>query len=69
MGAWGDGASQNDPASDWLATLKVTGIASLRSALPCLAGTSEDHQLDVDEGSVAVAAATVVASYRAAQPV
>jgi hypothetical protein len=68
MGAWGDGAFQNDAALDWLATLEAQGVEPLRAALASVAGTSEERYLDVDDGSIAIAAATVVACARGHAP-
>ena len=58
MGAWGEGPFENDSAMDWL-----SAATENPGALPtAFDATREADYLDVDDGSVAVAAAAVVAA-------
>ena len=62
MGAWGAGPFENDDAADWAAEFDgvdgPTGIAIVRSAL---SSALDAEYVEAPEGSVAVAAAQVVA--------
>lgn len=64
MGAWGSGPFDNDIAADWAGELAdaalVERVALIRSTLTAVA--ENDGYVDNDEGSMAVAAAAVVAS-------
>jgi len=62
MGAWGERAFQNDSALDWLAQLEAAGVDILRKTLTRVADTEEDDEVDVDDGTSAIAAAEVVAA-------
>jgi hypothetical protein len=62
MGAWGEGPLQNDAALDWVTKLEANGVAAVREALSTVASYSLDDYLDVDDGSLAIAAAEVVAA-------
>ena len=65
MGAWGEGAFDNDEASDWAwsfddITEAAPGLAIIESALRD-ATADPSAELDADAGSIAVAAAELVA--------
>jgi hypothetical protein len=62
MGAWGSKAFQNDSAVNWLNQLRARGIDVLRRTLTSVDQTNELHELDVDDGASAIAAAEVVAA-------
>ena len=62
MGAWGEKAFQNDSALDWLAEFEAGGVATLRDTLLMVAETNENDELDVDDGTSAIAAAEIVAA-------
>jgi len=62
MGAWGEKAFQNDSALDWLAELATGGVPALRSTLSRVADSDQEDQVDVDDGSSAIAAAEIVAA-------
>lgn len=62
MGAWGAKAFENDAALDWLAELEDEGIEALRDALTRVADAEAKEYVDADDGSAAVAAATLVAA-------
>jgi hypothetical protein len=62
MGAWGEKAFQNDAALDWLAELATGGVAALRSTLSRVADSDQEDEVDVDDGSSAIAAAEIVAA-------
>jgi hypothetical protein len=64
MGAWGEGALQNDAALDWLIGLGSKGVEALRKTLALAADTAADDYLDVDDGSAALVAAEMVAAAR-----
>jgi hypothetical protein len=42
MGAWGDGAFQNDAALDWLSEVETDGVEGLRAWLHFL---TEPHEI------------------------
>ncbi|MGY4644911.1 DUF4259 domain-containing protein [Cellulomonas sp. URHB0016] len=64
MGAWGSGIFDNDTAADWAGGLDDAEAADrpalVRTAL--LAAVEADDDLDLDDASVALAAAAVVAA-------
>ena len=62
MGAWGEKPFENDAAQDFLAAFEAGGVAELRSALEGVADTDDDSEVDVDDGSAAIAAAEIVAA-------
>jgi hypothetical protein len=62
MGAWGSKAFQNDSAVDWLNQLRARGIDVLRHTLTRVGQANELHELDVDDGASAIAAAELVAA-------
>jgi len=62
MGAWGSQAFQNDSAVNWLNQLRTYGIDMLRRTLTNVGLANELHELDVDAGASAVAAAELVAA-------
>jgi hypothetical protein len=63
MGAWSDKAFENDAAQEWLAEAAEAKVSTaVRSALSTAA--KGKSYLDVDEGSVAVAAAALLAAAR-----
>jgi hypothetical protein len=62
MGAWGAKAFENDAASDWVAGLEAGGVELLRHALATVAETPVREEVDVDDGSAAIAAAELVAA-------
>jgi len=62
MGAWGEKAFQNDSALDWVADLEEEGVGALHDVLERVAGASANDDLDVDDGSAAIAAAEIVAA-------
>jgi hypothetical protein len=72
MGAWGEGAFDNDTAADWAEEFDgadlASGVRLIEDALGRAAGTPADGYLDGDDGDQAVAAAELVA-YIAGRPV
>ncbi len=61
MGAWGTGTFDNDDAADWAYELdEATDLLPAREALA--ATMDSDGYLEIPEGALAVAAATVVAA-------
>ena len=63
VGAWGRGPFENDPAADFVIDVQgATSFDVVRVGL--LGATGTDGYLEVDEGSVAIAAAEVVAAAR-----
>lgn len=72
MGAWGEGAFDNDAAADWAHEFdgadRAAGIQLIEDALGQAAGTPADGYLGRRSGDLAVAAASLVA-YIADQPV
>ena len=62
MGAWGSKAFQNDSAAGWLNQLRARGMDVLRGTLTSVGLTDELHELDVDDGASAIAAAELVAA-------
>ncbi|MFC0540866.1 DUF4259 domain-containing protein [Kutzneria chonburiensis] len=64
MGAWGAGPFDNDDAADFVGDIGRLGEADRREALRAAltAAVAEEGYLDADIGSVAVAAAALVAS-------
>jgi len=59
MGAWGLGVFNNDCALDWLDTLQNSvGLRELANALSAVAESEE--YLEVDEGSVGLAAIEII---------
>ncbi len=63
MGAWGADTFENDTACDWIGDLLATGdLSSIDDALAAV--IDRDDYLDVDDGSIALAAADVVARLR-----
>ncbi len=66
MGAWGEGAFDNDDAADWSGEFEGadgdTGLEVVRSGLQAAAKTSGDDYLDSFDGAIAVAAAEIVAA-------
>jgi len=62
MGAWGEKAFQNESALDWLAEFEAGGVATLRNTLRTVAETDEHDDLDVDDGTSAIAGAEIVAA-------
>ncbi|WP_394840049.1 DUF4259 domain-containing protein [Pendulispora rubella] len=61
MGAWGYGPFENDSALDWVSWAEEDTSAAVDSALQ--QATSAGY-LDVDDGSAAVAAASLIAAAR-----
>jgi len=64
MGAWGPKAFENDAAMDWVAGLDAGGVELLRDVLELVAEAATREEVDVDDGSVAIAAAEIVAAAR-----
>ena len=64
MGAWGTGSFANDDAMDWVAELEAAADARvLHEALVAVdLGEEDEEYLDASAGSVALAAAEVVAA-------
>jgi Domain of unknown function (DUF4259) len=64
MGAWAEGAFDNDDAADWAAQFdgadQETGLRLIGDALRQAAQTSPDGYLDSDPGAQAVAAAELL---------
>lgn len=59
MGAWGAGPFENDDASDWVYEIEPSeDAATVRAAL----AVGDVDYIEVDEGSIAVSAAEVVAA-------
>lgn len=72
MGAWAEGAFDNDDATDWAAQFdgadQEAGLRLIEDALSQAAQTSPGGYLDIDAGAQAVAAAELVTCV-AGQPV
>lgn len=62
MGAWGAGIFENDTASDWLWTYEDDGAPAVEAAFQTAADEAASGEIDADTGSVALAAAEVVAA-------
>lgn len=66
MGAWGQGAFDNDDAADWSWEFETADLAAglrlITDALTVVAQADDGTYLQVDDGSRAVAAAALVAS-------
>jgi hypothetical protein len=66
MGAWGWGPFDNDDAADWVGEFRGadrdTGLRAVGAALRTVAEARPDDYLDAPEGTMAVAAAEVVAA-------
>jgi hypothetical protein len=66
MGAWGDGAFDNDTAGDWSWEFEdadlAGGLRLITGALSAAAQADAAAYLDADDGTLAVAAAELVAS-------
>jgi hypothetical protein len=66
MGAWGEGAFDNDIAADWAWEFETAdlegGLRLITDALAAAAQTGDAAYLDARAGTVAVAAAELVAS-------
>lgn len=60
MGTWDKNPLDNDAALDWLR--EHGDVAGVRETLRSVANTAADVYLDSDEGQVATAAASIVAS-------
>lgn len=60
MGAWGHGSFENDSAMDWLGQIVGGDPSIVRAALEYVVVAS--GHIDVDDGSVALAAAELVAA-------
>jgi Domain of unknown function (DUF4259) len=65
MGAWGEDPFDNDDAGDWAYGFDSLdgggGVAYIRAALAIAAGTASGEDLEAPDGSIAIAAADVVA--------
>jgi hypothetical protein len=62
MSVWGAGAQENDDASDWLSEFEdEPDIVQINEALDGVLEVGPKAYLEITEGAVAVAAATVVA--------
>lgn len=71
MGAWGSGPFENDDALDWALDLQDAseeGPAFLQEYLERVADWPKDEYLEAPEGTVALAAAEVVASMKGQRP-
>src|SRR5437588_7916019 len=68
MGAWGEGAFDNDTAADWAWEFDradgESGLRIIRETLEAATATEPVEYLDADVGQQAVAAAEVVAAVR-----
>ena len=63
MGAWGEGAFDNDDGADWGGDLAESGsVETVREALAAAASLAADDYLEAPEGAEALAAAEVVAA-------
>ena len=66
MGAWGEGAFDNDTAADWSWEFEnadlAAGLRLITGALSAAAQADDAAYLDADDGTRAVAAAELVAS-------
>jgi hypothetical protein len=66
MGAWGEGAFDNDAAADWSWEFENAGLAAglrlITDALSAAAQADDAAYLDERDGALAVAAAELVAS-------
>jgi hypothetical protein len=66
MGAWGEGAFDNDSAADWSGNFEnadlETGLRLITDALSAAAQADAAAYLDAGDGALAVAAAELVAS-------
>ena len=61
MGAWGTGNLENDAAMDWLFDCESAGAEHLNATLNQVVKNGVGNYLDADVGSMALAAAEVVA--------
>ena len=72
MGAWAEGAFDNDDAADWALQFdgadQASGLRLIEDALKRAAEPGTDDYLEIDDGARAVAAAELVA-HIAGQPV
>ncbi|WP_262028276.1 DUF4259 domain-containing protein [Microvirga sp. Mcv34] len=59
MGAWGFGPFDNDEAGDWLSYFDDQGLGAVRWAIEAV---SDQDYLEVTEGSMAIAAAAMLAA-------
>jgi hypothetical protein len=66
MGAWGTGSFENDMALDWGSEFEAEGASAIYGAFAEL-DDSEDY-IDVDVGSMVVAACEVVAAVEGSAP-
>jgi hypothetical protein len=72
VGAWAEGAFDNDDAADWVLQFdgadQASGLRLIEDALKQAAETGADRYLEIDAGARAVAAAELV-THIAGQPV
>ncbi|MCK6507956.1 DUF4259 domain-containing protein [Myxococcota bacterium] len=62
MSSWGPKPFDNDSALDWFAEVTTRGAAEVCRVLEIVADADPDEYVDVDDASVAIAAATIVAA-------